>query len=213
MVHLLPRDRFVIQTSEPLQTVMERLEALIEPPKAFRSTYDLNHAPYQGTVSKSGFKMSRIPIGRPNASEPYIKGRFETFGGGTAIHITLTLHPSVLIFFGGWSILWYGLHLLILSSMGIDHNSALYQYQLVSPLVILVFFWISFWVEVGHTRNDLFRIILRQRLTAQQQHDLMLNIIRGIILILGVAFSFSFMADHLSQSPPSHQVPEIFWPR
>ena len=34
MVHLLPRDRFVIQTPDSLQTVMERLEALLEPPKS-----------------------------------------------------------------------------------------------------------------------------------------------------------------------------------
>ncbi|WP_299491793.1 hypothetical protein [Acaryochloris sp. IP29b_bin.137] len=206
MVHLLPRDRFVIQTSDPLQTVMERLEAQIEPPKTFRSTYDLNHAPYQGSVTQTGFKMSRIPIGRPNASEPYIKGRFESFAGGTVIHLTLTPHPSALIFFVCWSVFWYGLHLLILSSGGMDYRSA--QDPLVLPLIILVNFWISFWVEVEHTRNDLFRIILRQRLTPQQTRALMLNILRGIIVILVVAFSSSFIADHFSQSPPVHQVPE-----
>lgn len=211
MVHLLPRDRFVIQTSDPLQTVMERLAAQIEPPQTFRSLYDLNHAPYEGSVTQSGFKMNRIPVGRPNASEPYIKGRFESFAGGTVIHLTLTPHPSVLIFFGCWSVFWYGFHLLLLSSGDMDYGSA--QERLVLPLIILVFFWISFWVEVERTRNDLFRIILRQRLTARQERYLMLNILRGIILILGVAFSFSSIADYLSQSSPSHQVPEIFQPR
>lgn len=211
MVHLLPRDRFVIQTSDPLQTVMEKLEAQIEPPKTFRSTYDLNHAPYEGSVTQSGFKMNRIPVGRPNASEPYIKGRFESFSGGTVIHLTLTPHPSVLIFFGCWSIFWYGFHLLLLSSGDMDYGSA--QDRLVLPLIILVIFWISFWVEVERTRSDLFRIILRQRLTVRQQHNLMLNIRRGIIFILSIAFSCSFIADHLSQSPPFHQVPEIFRPR
>ncbi|KAI9134036.1 hypothetical protein [Acaryochloris sp. CCMEE 5410] len=211
MVHLLPRDRFVIQTSAPLQTVMERLQAQIEPPKTFRSTYDLNHAPYEGSVTPSGFKMNRIPIGRPNASEPYIKGRFETFSGGTVIHLTLTPHPTVLIFVGFWSVFWYGLHLLLLSSGDMDYSAA--QDRLVLPLIILVIFWISFWVEVEHTRNDLFRIILRRRLTRQQTHALMLNILRGIIVILGVAFSCSLIAEHLSPSPPSHQLPEIFQPR
>lgn len=207
MVHLLPCDRFVIQTSASLQTVMERLEAQIEPPKTLRSTYDLNHAPYEGSVTQTGFKMNRIPIGRPNASEPYIKGRFETFAGGTVIHLTLTPHPSVLIFFGYWSVFWYGFHLLLLSSGDMDYGSA--HDRLVLPLIILVIFWISFWVEVERTRNDLFRIIVRQRLTARQERYLMLNIIRGIIVILGIAFSFSSIADYFSQSSPSHQVPEI----
>lgn len=162
MVHLLPRDRFVIQTSDPLQTVMERLAAQIEPPQTFRSPYDLNHAPYQGSVSKAGFKMSRILIGRPNASEPYIQGRFETFGGGTVIHLTLTPHLSVLIFLGLWFCVWYGLHLLMWSSGSMDSNSTLFLLRQVLPLVILVGGWISFWIEVERTRDDLFQIILRQ---------------------------------------------------
>lgn len=211
MVHLLPRDRFVIQTADALQTVMERLAVQIEPPKTVRWTLDLNHAPYEGSVSKSGFQMSRIPIGRPNACTPYIKGRFETFPGGTVIHLTLTPHPSALVFFGCWSFVWYSLNLLIWSSGSMNNDIALYHFGL--PLFILVAFWISFWVEVEHTRNDLFRIILRQRPNARQERYLMLNIMRGIILILSVAFSFSFIADHLSQSPPAHQVPESFLSR
>lgn len=159
MVHLLPRDRFVIQTPDPLQTVMERLEVQIEPPQTFRSPYDLNHAPYQGSVSKAGFKMSRIPIGRPNASEPYIKGRFETFSGGTVIHLTLTPHLSVVIGMGVWFCVWFGFHLLIWSSGSMD---TLFLFRLVFPLVIPVGFWISFWIEVERTRDDLFQIILRQ---------------------------------------------------
>lgn len=211
MVHLLPRDRFVIQTSDPLQTVMERLAAQIEPPQTFRSLYDLNHAPYEGSVTQSGFKMNRIPVGRPNASEPYIKGRFESFSGGTVIHLTLTSHPSGPIFFGCWSIFWYGLHLLMLSSGEMDYSLA--QDRLVLPLIILVIFWISFWIEVEHTRNDLFRIILKKRRTARQKGYLMLKIIRGILLILSVAFSFSSIAYYFPQSSPSHQVSEIFRPR
>ena len=101
MVHLLPHDRFIIQTPVALPNVMASLDAHVETPKAFRWSYQRNHAPYEGSVSESGFTMHRIPQGR-NSFIPQIKGRFKAFAGGTVVHISMKLHPFVMSFLVMW---------------------------------------------------------------------------------------------------------------
>lgn len=206
MVQLLPRDRFIIQTPEALQTVIERLEVHMEPPKFIRSTFDLNHAPFEGTISASGFKMNRISLGRPNAVEPRIEGRFETPPGGTVVHITLKLHPAVLIFVSCWMLVWYGFTLLLWSTGEMDSHLALSFWWL--PPFIIVGFWIGFWIAVERARNDLLRIILRRRPQSRQGRYWLLFILQATVSVLSTVFAFWFIATHFFPLLPDLEIPE-----
>lgn len=206
MVSLIPRDRFVIQTTQSLHRVIERLEAHIEPPKVFRWSFDTKHAPYEGAVSESGFTMNRIPIGRRNGCIPQIKGRFKTHPGGTVVHLTLALSPGVLIFLGCWSLLWFSFTPLMWFSGSMDSSLAL-QF-LVMPFFILVFLWVTFWLEVERCRNDLQRFILGRQTKSRQKLHQMLLLVQGVLIVLCVVFSLLSMARHLSESQPGREVPE-----
>lgn len=206
MVQLLPRDRFIIQTPDALQAVLERLEANVEPQKLFRWTFDFNHAPYEGSISATGFTMRRVPFGRKNSFTPQIEGRFETPPGGTVVHITMKLHPLILIFLGCWYLIWYSVSLLIWTTGGLVGQWALLHLGL--PLVILVAFWVAFWLEVERSRNDLLHIILGRQSQSRHNHRLILLIIRGALIILSFAFSVWLLTSHFSESPPNIKAPD-----
>ncbi len=194
MFQLLPRKRFVIQTPDALQTVMERFETHLEPPKVVRSAFDIYHGPYQGTVSKSGFKISRMPVGRANASIPEIKGRFETPSWGTIVHITMNLNPVIPIFVGVWMLLWYGGTLLMWSSGTLAIQLALPFWVL--PLSFLVTLWLHFLNEVERSHKDLLRIIAKQRPKSPLALPLTLHIWHTIISLLGTVYFFWFLANN-----------------
>ncbi|KAI9134037.1 hypothetical protein [Acaryochloris sp. CCMEE 5410] len=156
MVHLLPQDRFIIQTPDALQAVIARLEAHVETPKAFRWSYRRNNAPYEGSVSEAGFSMHRIPQGR-NSFIPQIKGRFETPARGTVVHISMKLHPFVMSFLVMWFLAFYSGALAIGLSGEVANSEALLILGL--PLFVLFIFWMSFWFEVERSRKDLLNII------------------------------------------------------
>lgn len=156
MVHLLPQDRFIIRTPVALPNVIASLDAHVEAPKAFRWSYQRNHAPYEGSVSESGFTMHRIPQGR-NSFIPQIKGRFETPAGGTVVHISMKLHPFVMSFLVMWFLSFYSGALAIGLSGEVANSEALLILGL--PLFVLFIFWMSFWLEVERSRKDLLNII------------------------------------------------------
>lgn len=163
MVQLLPHDRFIIRTPVSLQAVIASLDAHVETPKALRWTR--NHAPYEGSVSESGFTMHRIPQGR-NSFIPQIKGRFETPTGGTIVHISMKLHPFVLSFLVMWFLSFYSGALAISLSGEVATSEALLI--LGMPLCVLFIFWMSFWLEVERSRKDLLNIIGGQVMGARQ---------------------------------------------
>ncbi len=206
MVSLVPRDRFVLQTTQSVQTVMQRLEAHLEPPKTLRWSFDTKHAPYEGAVSESGCTMRRIPRGRNNGCIPKIKGRFETHSGGTVVHLTLTLHPALLIFLGCWSLLWFSFTPLMWFSGSMDSGLALQL--LVMPFFVFVFLWLTFWLEVERCRNDLQRFILGRQTRSRQKLHQMLLLLQGGFIVLSVVFSLLSMSKHLSESQPGREVPE-----
>lgn len=165
MVHLLPCDRFMIRTPVSLQAVIARLEAHVEPPKAFRWSYHRNHAPCEGSVSEAGFTMHRIPQGR-NSFIPQIKGRFKALAGETAVHITMKLHPFVMSFLVMWFLSFFSGALAISSSGDVADSEALFILGL--PLFMLFTFWMIFWLEVERSRKDLLNIIGGQVMRARQ---------------------------------------------
>src|ERR671916_3058888 len=105
-MQLLPYATFSIQTQEPLSAVIEKLDAQIEAPRAFRWDFSRNDAPYEGTISSSGFEIHRI-IHYRNSFLPNIRGRFESSAEGRLIRVTVKLHPFVIAFLLFWYSVWY----------------------------------------------------------------------------------------------------------
>ncbi|MGB8698139.1 MAG: hypothetical protein WCD18_01875, partial [Thermosynechococcaceae cyanobacterium] len=100
---LLPQKTFTLQTPDPLPLVRERLSAKIVSRTSMRSQTDVA---YRGAISQDGFEISRV-IGYRNSALPVIRGRFEPLANGTAIHISMGIHPFVAGFLGFWYLSWY----------------------------------------------------------------------------------------------------------
>ncbi|HEY9602085.1 MAG TPA: hypothetical protein V6C85_10780 [Allocoleopsis sp.] len=158
-MHLLPYDAFIIQSREPLSEVVEKLNAQIEAPKLFRWSYSRNHAPYEGTLSSSGFEIHRI-IHYRNSFLPNIRGRFESSPDGTLIRITMRMHPLVTAFLVFWLLAWYSgtipIFLVRVLSGYVTFEALLF---LGLPIVLFVTFWGAFWYEANRSRRELMQII------------------------------------------------------
>ncbi|QUY41970.1 hypothetical protein [Acaryochloris marina] len=205
MVQLLPRDRFIIQTPDALQAVIARLDTQLEPPKTLRRSFGRNHAPYEGSVSESGFTMHRIPVGR-DSFIPRIEGYFETPLGGTSVHITMKLHFFDMSFLVVWPLFWYSASLSMWISGSITDTVALLS--LGMPLFMLGLFWISFWLEVERSHNDLLEMIVGQVPKSRQHQHQKLFFLQGVAFV--IIFSFLSISTHISEPPPAKEVPESF---
>ena len=156
---LLPRDRFSIQTHQPLSTVLAILERHIEAPR-MRWGFSHNHPPYTGQLSEEGFEIRRI-IHYRNSFLPQIKGRFETAPEGTFVHITMGLHPLVLIFMLLWGSIWFTAAVPAFLVGALD-GSVPFEIALLFcgvPLAMCLIFWGTFWYEAKRSRRELTQII------------------------------------------------------
>ncbi|MDA0269256.1 MAG: hypothetical protein O3A14_20445 [Cyanobacteria bacterium] len=163
-MNLLPNQRFTIQTSRPLPSVIAALENHIEAPRIRWGFSRDDHAPYAGAVNDAGFEMRRI-IHYRNSFLPQIRGRFESGPLGTTAHITMGLHPLVLVFLLMWSTPWLGLGLPILV-FGVLSGNAPMEMALMPlvPIAFLAVVWLAFRYESNRSRRDLTAIIQGQAL-------------------------------------------------
>ncbi|MEL6322260.1 MAG: hypothetical protein AAFQ57_16690 [Cyanobacteria bacterium J06626_14] len=161
---LLPRDRFSIQTYQPLPEVIATLEPHIEAPR-MRWGFSQNHPPYMGKLSDSGFEIRRI-IHYRNSFLPRIKGRFETTPQGTVVHVTMGLHPIVLAFMLTWCSIWYTAAVPVALSEALtgDVPPEMALLFLGTPLAMLIIFGATFWYEAKRSRCELTQIIRGQSL-------------------------------------------------
>jgi hypothetical protein len=154
---VLPHDSFTISTPDALPVVMQRLNAKVEPPKAFR--FSKKHAPYQGTISEEGFQISRI-IHYRNSFLPVIRGSFEVESHQTVIHVQMSIHFFVRVFLGFWFLFWYSAVVpIILTGAMPNYMAALF---IGMPMLMLFIFWIAFWSEANRSRGELTQIIQGQ---------------------------------------------------
>lgn len=154
---VLPNDSFTILTPDALPIVLQRLNAQVEPTKAFR--FSKKHPPYQGTISESGFLISRI-IHYRNSFLPVIRGRFEVESHQTLIHVQMRIHPFVMAFLGFWFLSWYGAVIPItLTGAMPNYMAALFVGM---PIIMLIIFWVAFWPEANRSRSELTQIIQGQ---------------------------------------------------
>ncbi|MDB9528814.1 hypothetical protein PN498_22670 [Oscillatoria sp. CS-180] len=156
---LLPRDRFSIQTHQSLSEIVAILEPHIEAPR-IRWGFSRNHPPYTGSLSESGFEIRRL-IHYRNSFLPKIHGRFEAGAGGTTVHITMTLHPLVLVFLVAWGSFWYtaAIPLTLSAALTGEVHPAVALLFLVSPLAALTLFCAAFWYEAKRSRRELTQML------------------------------------------------------
>ncbi|QKQ75008.1 hypothetical protein [Nostoc sp. TCL240-02] len=154
---LLPHDSFTISTPDALPVVMQRLNAKVEPQKAFR--FSNNHAPYQGTISEESFQIRRV-IHYRNSFLPLIRGRFEVESQQTVIHVQMSIHSFVMVFLGFWFLFWYSAVVPIaLTGAMPNYVAALF---VVMPMLMLFIFWTAFWSEANRSRSELTQILQGQ---------------------------------------------------
>jgi len=160
-MQLLPRDTFTIQSHKSLPEVIERLKEHIEAPKAIRWHFSHNHAPYEGTISSSGFEIRRI-IDYRNSFLPNIRGRFDSSSAGTRIRITMGLHPFVTAFLIFWNSVWYSVSIphFVFGALSGDIDTFIAMQFVVLPIVLLFVFWCWFWYEAHRSRQELEQLLL-----------------------------------------------------
>lgn len=156
----LPYDHFSINTPQHSLEVIKKLETYIEPPKAIRWGFSRDHAPYEGTISTSGFKIHRI-IHYRNSFLPIIRGQFESTNAGTTVHITMQLNSFVTAFLMFWLFMWYSATIPIFILTAFSECFAIEGLLFLgAPIVLLLIFGVAFWSEANHSRNELTQIIL-----------------------------------------------------
>jgi len=189
-VKLLPYDTFTIQTADPLAIVLERMTAQVERQKTIRWHFSRDHLPYEGTLSETGFQISRI-IHYRNSFLPVIRGRFEPSPSGTTVQITMRLHPFVIGFLAFWYLTWYSFCFPLWLTGAMPTMFALQFIGL--PIAVLFIFWGAFWAEAHRSRQDLEQMLLGH--TAPNQTPSLLSrslphVMQWGIFLVGLTIAF-----------------------
>lgn len=186
-MNILPSRTFTLKTTAPLVQVKQRLAKHIEEPKLVRWQFSYAHAPYQGTISDTGFEIRRI-IHYRNSFLPNIQGRFELLPVGTAVHITMQLHPLILAFMAVWLGIWYTATVPMTLFGGLSPLMGIGM--LGMPLVVCGIFLAAFHYEADRSQRELTQIVTGQGLSQQQQQmpPLMKNLLWGYVAIAIAVF-------------------------
>lgn len=160
IVQLLPYDTLRIDSPMPLAAVIARLEAQTQKqPENLLWRPKHSGVPYAGRISENGFEIRRV-IHYRNSFLPIIRGRFESFGHGTTVHMTFQLHTFVAIFALFWLAMWYSISIPV---FGIGVFSGNFGPEAIvflgAPVVVFSIFWLVFWGEVQRSRKELTAII------------------------------------------------------
>jgi len=100
---LIPYERLKIKTSLRAEEALQRLSEKVEPKRFFRM-WRPDEKPYQGEITGSTFKVTRI-IRYRNSFLPIIKGEVQPEMGRSSVAITMQPHILVLIFMALWMVI------------------------------------------------------------------------------------------------------------
>lgn len=133
----LPFENITYQTKLDSEEILNRIDKIIEPKKAFRGLFgNRNHKPYEGSINGKSFNITRI-IGYKNSFLPRIKGSInQKRDGKTEINIKMRLHPFVLIFMFIWC---GGVGLGFLVFLTISIGKGTFDPAMLMPLAMLLF--------------------------------------------------------------------------
>ena len=104
----MPFYRFEFEVTEPLDTVVMRLQSATRPPRGFLETLRNSvgasnepEQPFVGTVGRSSFRIER-DIHYRNSFLPRISGSVAPVSRGSRILLTMFIHPLVAVFMLVW---------------------------------------------------------------------------------------------------------------
>jgi len=163
-----PSDRFEIETTMSPEAIVTALNSKIEPKKLFRLSLD--HAPFQGDISRDGFRITRIVHYR-NSFLPVVTGKFLAGDSGTKVAIRLGLHPVVTAFM----CVWFGIVGLavVVALAGLPSGLAPTSPVPLIPLGMLVLGWAlvsgGFWFEAKKQKRMLIEMF-KELGTSEQPH-------------------------------------------
>jgi hypothetical protein len=95
----LPYDKFEIETTMSPEAFVAALNSQVEPKRLFRMSS--NHLPFQGDISRDGFRITRI-IHYRNSFLPIVSGKYFPGPSGIVVEIWMGLHPLVIVFMCVW---------------------------------------------------------------------------------------------------------------
>ncbi len=96
-----PYERLTITTGLNADAVCTALAGVSEAKRYLRNPFSRTHRRYQGQVTTTGFKLTRI-IHHRNSFLPIIKGEYAPLVNGTQVVVTMSLHPFVIVFMSFW---------------------------------------------------------------------------------------------------------------
>ncbi len=168
MMKFWPSDQFEIQTTMSAEDIVASLSSEIEPNKLFGMSTD--HAPFQGDISRHGFKITRI-IHYRNSFLPIISGKFLPGDAGVKVAIRMRLHPFVTAFMCVW---FGGVGLGVVAVVGgLLSGPAPASPMLLIPFGMLVFGWAlvsgGFWCEAKEQKRMLLEMF--KGLEASEQRN------------------------------------------
>ena len=156
---IFPVEKFEIETTMPVPTILAALGNTVEPRKWkwFRPWFDEGKK-FEGRYSDNGFKIMRILNWR-NSFQPVIVGTFCSNTAGTTIKVTMRLHRFVAAFMCAW--MGFPLFELMTSL-----KSSVQLSELFGPLVMIIFgvalVSICFWTEVKKSKPLILEFFSRQ---------------------------------------------------
>lgn len=155
-MRILPAERFTIESPLAVEEAAHRLRGAVASP-AF-SLRPTSH-PFRGSVNGNTFAIHRV-LGYRNSFRPQVTGRILPGRSGSAIEVTLTLHPLVAAFM----IIWLGVAGLIFVGFGIGvlRRATFADEVGFFPFVFLPFglalCTIAYRVESRKTKRALYRL-------------------------------------------------------
>jgi hypothetical protein len=152
-----PYDSFEIETSMTLDEVVNKLEAKTEPKSWFPSFFG-DHRPFQGEVSREGFKIIGS-IRYHNSFLPVVRGSFKQGLSGITVTIKMRLHLLVIVFLCVFcAIMLNSMEFFRLFKAGVP----IHPMDLI-PVSFLVFPWaiayLGFWFEANKQKQVLMDIL------------------------------------------------------
>jgi len=145
MIRLIPYESFSIDTTLTTDEVVRLVSGAIAQPRSWPRTWRKADREFEGSVSSSGFTISRA-IRYRNSFLPYLYGKFVQTPHGVRVVVRMMIHPLVIAF----SLVWCGFvgGFLLLALLQALSSGRLDQSILI-PTSMLFFYCLMVFVGYG----------------------------------------------------------------
>lgn len=99
-MYLLPFSTFQVQTDLPLETVVERAFAHIRPRSLFDNPFRARSHPFEGSVSREGFRVTPVTKWYERQTSSVARGRFVQTPTGVRVEVRLGVRWTLWVLLG-----------------------------------------------------------------------------------------------------------------